>query len=117
MKCYAKWQEIHNKGRNNPAWLDGLSKAPYSLEFSERLKEKIRERDNYKCQLCDAPAQEFERKFAVHHIDYNKKNNDSVNLITLCIYCNTRVNMNREYWRSYFQELMIKKEIHKLHSL
>lgn len=46
----------------------------------------------------------------VHHIDYNKQNNNPENLITLCNRCNSKVNFNREYWTQYFQEIMFRKK-------
>ena len=79
-------------------WQGGLSFEPYSVDWTETLKRSIRERDNYICQLCNQYGN------AVHHIDYNKKNCNPSNLITLCIRCNSRVNAKREYWTRYFQE-------------
>jgi hypothetical protein len=45
----------------------------------------------------------------VHHIDYDKKNNDERNLITLCISCHSKTNANREYWIEYLKPIMEKK--------
>jgi len=42
-------------GANNPQWLGGVSFEPYGLEFNDKLRERIRERDNYQCQGCGIP--------------------------------------------------------------
>ena len=80
----------------NPNWQGGKSFEPYSVDWNETLKRSIRERDNYICQLCSQYGN------AVHHIDYNKKNCNPDNLITLCRSCNLKVNFNRNYWINYF---------------
>jgi len=83
-------------GNKHPNWKGGISFEPYSIDWTETLKRSIRERDHYICQLC------YQYGNCVHHIDYDKKNCNPVNLITLCGSCNVRVNYNREYWISYF---------------
>jgi len=93
----------------NPAWLGGISREPYAWEFSDELKEAIRKRDGHQCQLCGASQVEFKARLPVHHIDYDKKNSDPVNLTALCIACNSRVNTNREHWTAFFQEMMIRR--------
>ena len=40
--------------------------------------------------------------FQVHHIDYDKKNNDVDNLVTLCTPCHTKTNFNRDEWKKTF---------------
>jgi len=67
----------------------------YSAKFYE-VRELIRIRDNYTCQLCHKKAKH------VHHIDYDKKNCSEDNLITLCIKCHLKTNINRNYWKKYF---------------
>jgi len=92
------------RGKNNWAWQGGISNRPYAFDFNKELKELIRKRDQYKCQLCGAPQEEFTKKLSVHHIDYNKSNSTPKNLITLCIACNSHVNKDRDYWQNYFEE-------------
>jgi hypothetical protein len=89
-------------GEQNPNYRGGASNEPWPLEFNETLKEQIRERDNYLCQLCGIPQCECTRKLAVHHVDYNKLNCIPENLLSLCTRCNSKVNFNREYWMNYF---------------
>ena len=92
------------KGENSWLWKGGLYKYP--SEFNKALKGFIRRRDNWKCQKCGAPQEEFINKLPVHHIDYDKNNCGYENLITLCKLCNTKVNSKREYWKNYFQQKM-----------
>ena len=83
----------------NPNWQGGKSFEPYTTDWTITLKRAIRERDNYICQKCSQYGN------SIHHIDYDKKNCNSNNLITLCRRCNTEVNFNRKYWTNYFQIL------------
>ena len=101
-------------GSNHPNWMGGISKLPYAFEFDNKLKEQIRERDNYTCQKCNTPQAECKKRLPVHHIDYNKKNSDPVNLITLCVSCNSKVNKNRKHWTAYFQAMVIKRDVENL---
>ena len=91
------------KGKNHPLFNNWSSRLPYSIDWTDELKESIRNRDSYECQKCN--------KFGkyVHHIDYNKENCDKNNLITLCDSCNLRANFNRDYWYSYFRYIMENK--------
>lgn len=95
---------ISRMGKNNPAWKGGISKEPYAFEFNKELKEQIRQRDNHTCQECNHTEKQLTYKLRTHHIDYDKKNNDPKNLISLCKSCHSKTNFNREYWMNYFQE-------------
>ena len=90
-------------GENSPLWRNGISFEPYGIEFNKALKDFVRRRDNWKCQLCGAPQEEFTTKLMCHHIDYNKKDSNYKNLISLCKSCHTKTNHNRDYWTNYFQ--------------
>ena len=116
MKNSEKWKEIMRekmKGRKysketkrklslskigdkNPQWQDGKSFEPYTTDWTKTLKRSIRERDNYICQICSQYGQ------FVHHKDYDKKNCNPKNLITLCDGCHSKTNFNRNYWINYF---------------
>jgi len=97
-------------GEKNPAWKGGKSFEPYSPEFNKQLKELIRSRDGYKCQLCSCPEIEEGKKLSIHHIDYDKKNCLPSNLITLCDRCNKKVNSNRKKWTCYFRGKITRKK-------
>lgn len=94
------------KGEKSNLWKGGISYEPYSINWTETLKISIRERDKYTCKLCSQKQGEITH--CVHHIDYNKKNDSSMNLITLCRNCHTKTNCNRTYWTIFFTELMIR---------
>lgn len=96
------FEKGQNVGSKNPMWRGGISKRPYPFEWTETLKESIKQRDNYKCQFCGCPQEECIRGLFVHHIDYNKNNLTPNNLITLCNRCNSKVNFYREYWQTHF---------------
>ena len=84
-------------------WVGGKSFEPYSTKFNGSLKRRIRERDSYKCQNCGLLEKDHWEKLAIHHIDYNKENCKSDNLITLCRKCNTIANFDRKKWKRYYR--------------
>lgn len=98
------------KGEKSPNWQGGKSFEPYGIEFNEELRERIRERDNYACQVCGKVQRK--RKFSVHHIDYDKKNNSMRNLVTLCRSCHGKTSCKRESWQLFFENEI--KGIYKL---
>lgn len=89
------------KGENHPNWQGGVSRQIYGEDWTITLRRSIRERDGYRCQVCGFA--QGDRAFPVHHIDYNKKNCDPDNLITLCYSCHTKTNKNRVKWQEYFK--------------
>jgi len=97
----------HTREKNGN-WLGGKSFEPYGIEFNVKLKEQIRKRDMYRCQECFRHQEELftedgkKYKLHVHHIDYNKKNNQPVNLISLCRSCHSQTNFNRDNWTEYY---------------
>jgi hypothetical protein len=88
----------------NSNWQGGISFIFYPKNWKDSLKEEIRKRDKYNCQLCKINQNTQRRKLDVHHIDYNKKNCEFKNLISLCQKCHLRVNTNRNYWAKYFKK-------------
>jgi hypothetical protein len=105
--CPNCWKNKDKTGANSCNWIDGRSYFPYLPEFNKVLKLKIRTRDNFICQLCGMTEEESiiksNRVLAVNHIDFNQWNNNSINLNTLCISCNSKINYNREYYTWLFQ--------------
>lgn len=101
---YGKKNPEHSKkmkGKKNPNWNGGSSKFPYAPDWAPKVKRKVLERDNHLCQNCG----ELEN-LAVHHINYDKMNCDSTNLITLCISCNSRSNRNRKDWQKIYEGII-----------
>jgi radical SAM superfamily enzyme YgiQ (UPF0313 family)/5-methylcytosine-specific restriction endonuclease McrA len=102
-----KKASLRMRGCKNPAWKGGISKIyqQYPVEFSKRLKKKVKIRDNYTCQECG----EFRKgkKLDIHHIDYDKNNNILCNLICLCSTCHTKTNFDRDKWTPRYKEKML----------
>ena len=97
------------KGEKHYGWRGGTSREPYLLDFNKKFKEQIRKRDNYTCRECGYTEKQLGYKLSIHHIDYNKKNNNLNNLISLCKGCHSKTNFQREDWIKYFYE-RIKRE-------
>ena len=104
---YKENKIIRLKLDKNPSWKGGLSFEPYGIEFNNDLKQAIKKRDNYKCKECN---QSSKYPLEIHHINYNKKNNNSNNLITLCKVCHARTGINRGIWENYFKNKIGEKE-------
>jgi len=102
-KAWNKGLKGYLAGEEHYNWQGGISFEPYGLEFNEDLKEVIRNRDRRKCQICKKIELENKEKLTVHHIDYNKQNNNPNNLISLCRKCHSKTNYNRDYWIEYFK--------------
>jgi hypothetical protein len=99
------------QGSNHINWKNGASRQLYPLKFNDELKENIRKRDNYNCQVCGLQDEEhilvYGYSLTVHHIDYNKDNCIDNNLVSLCNQCHRRTNYNRAYWTDYFQSKLL----------
>ena len=96
--------KYEKKGKDHWNWQGGKTFEPYGIDFNEKLKDFIRERDNYRCQECGYNEKILGYKLRIHHIDYNKKNNKPQNLVSLCQGCHAQTNFMREDWVKYFQE-------------
>jgi hypothetical protein len=96
---------VANSGRRNGNWLGGMSREPYTLIWGSSLfKGTIRKRDNHTCQ--NPECKKNCSVLSIHHIDYDKKNCNPKNLITLCRSCNGRANFNREFWEADYKEII-----------
>ena len=89
-------------------WQNGISFEIYPQEFNKELKHSILERDNYECQCTNCEHKSI--KLHIHHIDYDKKNNNPGNLTTLCNSCHSKTNgKNRQYWIEFYQNIMMNR--------
>ncbi len=104
-----RWSEKRKK-ENNPNWKGGILEHPYCEKWTEKLKERIRERDNRICQECSKTEKENIEKLSVHHIHYDKEN-CYPDLISLCVSCNTRANGNRYYWEEHFMKILKRRNL------
>lgn len=100
------WSE-QRKGENNWNWNNGSSFEPFGIEFNKELKQFILERDNSICQCPD--CEHKSTKLDVHHIDFNKKNNNSDNLIILCTSCHMKTNFKKQYFTEFYQSIIKEK--------
>jgi 5-methylcytosine-specific restriction endonuclease McrA len=101
-----KISEAH-KGEKSRFWKGGISFEPYPLDWTDDLREAMRKRDDYICQICEIHQDELNgrfKKLAIHHIDYDKDNLDPKNLISLCGRCHNKTNFDRNYWIDYFKQ-------------
>jgi len=95
----------HFFGELSPNWQGGISFEPYAPEFNKELKQFIRNRD---LNICQTPNCMETEGLCVHHIDYNKKNNNPENLVTLCRSCHSKTNgkNKRKYFTEFYQEVI-----------
>jgi hypothetical protein len=112
-QCYGKYISENHLGTKAFNWRGGKKKSfhnPYDINFDVQLRDLIRKRDKYTCQICGISEKVsivlYGRKLHIHHIDYNKSNSCQFNLISLCTSCHIKTNYNRAMWKivkfSYF---------------
>lgn len=97
---YGKSKEL------SPTWKGGCSFAPYPLEWTNKLKNQIRARDKYTCQICNSTQKKLKEQLTVHHINYIKKDCSPENLISLCRNCHSKTNFHRNKWMMIFNRKM-----------
>jgi len=119
LACRTKRDNSVYAGKNHWNWQGGKSFEHYEIEFNKKLKEKIRKRDNYICQECfkhqdklftkNKNGNSVKEKLSIHHIDYDKKNNNPDNLISLCRNCHCKTNKrHRIYWINRYKQSRLK---------
>ena len=77
--------------------------------FTKELRDCIKRRDCYTCQICRATQEECKkagRFLVVHHINHNKHDSDFLNLITLCNMCHAGQEGDSQYWENYFHHIL-----------
>jgi len=106
--CKGIKQSINRSGAGHPNWKGGISKEPYCNDWTKEYKEFIKERDGNRClnPYCNSknPAD-----LTIHHIDYNKKNCQPNNLITVCRSCNSRANTDRNWHTGWYQAIIYRR--------
>jgi len=95
LKCRNVLKKSTTRGANNPAWLGGHT---HNRGFGwNKVREKILERDNYKCRIKSKYCDESPRRgLDVHHIvKWNPLRmmelNIDQNLISCCERCHSRI--------------------------
>lgn len=97
-----------NAGEKNKWWRGGLSYEGYPNTFSKPLKKRIKIRDNFTCQCCFSVYDSM--NLDVHHMDLNRKNNTSENLVTVCKSCHKGIHGKSSKTNDkikYYQSLLI----------
>lgn len=78
----------------------------YLKSSDDGLRKYIRERDLFTCQRCGVSELQhrnlMHKNLAIHHINYIRNDDNEYNLITLCTFCNSEVNCDKEYWQEIF---------------
>ena len=82
-------------------------------EFDDLKKylKSIKKRDNFECQNpeCRNKGKKKASPLTIHQIDYNKKNFEPWNLITLCIGCKVETRYKKEYSQYVYAEIVSLK--------
>lgn len=85
------------------------NRKDYRSNWTKTLKLAIRQRDKFECKMCG--KKEEDRALHVHHIDYDKKNPDPSNLITLCNSCHSKTNLTkRDHWAEKLRKVVASGE-------
>jgi len=74
----------------------------------DKIRKNIYLRDKWICQECGCKCEDkanphTKKLIQCHHIDFNEKNNESSNLITLCASCHGKTRFNKNSWIKYYQ--------------
>lgn len=90
----------YRKGEKHPAWKGDAAKRKgwWRSQFGESFRKKIYAIFNYTCPFCDKRS-----GFDIHHINYNKTENDLSNLVLLCHNHHPQTNYNRQKWINFFE--------------
>jgi len=102
--CYTTWYYGSGLCRSCSSGGTGIpgELSEYGAKFDNALKEQVRFRDGYICQVCGCSQLENGKQLDCHHIDYNKRHNFLNNLVALCMGCHRKTNHNRKYWEEHF---------------
>jgi len=103
--CSIECRSLGQLGPQNANWLGGKKSEPYCYSWKDsEFKDFIKERDSYRCQNPD--CWKTHELLSIHHIDYDKKHCHPDNLITLCVSCNSRANVERRWHKSWYTAIM-----------
>lgn len=102
--CSWRCKGEYYSGEKAPNWSEDKNRI-YPKEYI-RIRKFILSRDNFTCKNCGSIT-----NIVVHHIDYNKFNNDESNLITSCTRCNSLANFNKDYWKQFYSNILCKEAL------
>ncbi len=96
---------LNQMGDKNHQWQGGISFEPYCEIWRDKAyKQDIRNRDGNRC--LNPACNKNGSKLHIHHIDYNKKNCNPNNLITVCNSCNSSANKDRDWHTTWYQAII-----------
>jgi len=101
--------QIKMFGEGNHQWKGGVSYEPYCEVWKDKeYKNDIKERDGNIClnPYCDS---KYPNDLTIHHIDYDKKNCEPRNLITLCRVCNIKANKDRRWHKTWYKAILFRR--------
>lgn len=111
-KCANINNSVRFSGSGSWNWQGGLSYEPYCPIWQDKeYKEDIKARDGYKC--VNPHCGKENRRLVIHHIDYNKKNCEPKNLVTICNSCNVKANYDRDWHIAWYQAILSKRYNYK----
>lgn len=84
-------------GREHPCFKDGRNMI-YGQGFSLFVKEQIRLSFGNICVLCLKKNGSDAKQLACHHVNGDKDDHSSENLITLCMKCHKLVHSDEQFW-------------------
>lgn len=98
------------RGLLHPGWKGGMSRLPYSLDWTPQLRQEIKERDGNRClnPVCDG----HDPVLSIHHVNYKKKDCSKTNLITICRSCNSAANKDRRWHEAWYAAIMYQRGYH-----
>lgn len=96
--CSEKCSRNFFRQENHYNWDGGRDR--YRGKNWDKIREKILDRDNYKCQICEAKKNlHIHHKIPFNDFDDEEEANKSSNLVTLCCSCHMKVERNsKEEW-------------------
>jgi phage replication O-like protein O len=104
-KNFDEWEPLPKKVKNAGKVLKGRINV-------KEFKQVIRDRDNNCCLCCGYNGNLTKENLHVHHIDFKQKNNEFLNLITLCKSCHGKAHNNSDEHKVYLISLVTKKGNH-----
>lgn len=104
--CQNKYHSERLKGENNPRFKHGdwvgkvkdYSNFKKYKGFTKKIRNSVIERDGNICKVCGKTKEEHGFNMHVHHIDYNKENNQLSNLICVCRQCHGKIHGDEKKW-------------------
>lgn len=83
--CTQNYRKYCSKKCKALSQRDGKKHIHYANGWVDRIKQAVRDRDSFTCQMCGS-----KQNLIVHHLDNDKASHAMANLITWCRSCHCR---------------------------